>query len=109
VSAVGISLLVALGAFVAVGSAFALAAFGGYCDQVAKLQGRVEERHSHVGSDENVKNSFEREQFWNLMLGRHRLPGDPRVNQLGDRLAIGFRVLWIASFGLVACVAVMFG
>lgn len=108
-STVVIILLIALGAFVAVGSAFALAAFGRYCDQVAKLQGRVEERHNHVGSDENVKNAFERELYWNLMLGRHRLPGDLPVNQLGDRLAIGFRVLLIASMGLIVCVAVMFG
>lgn len=104
-----ITLLVALGAFVAIGSGFALAAFGRYCDRVAELQGRVQERHNHVGSDENVKNAFEREQYWNLMLGRHRLPGDPPVNRLGDRLAIGFRVLLIASLVLVVSVAVIFG
>jgi len=109
VSTFAIGLLAVLGAFVAVGSALALAAFGRYCDQVAKLQGRVQERHNHVGSDENVKNAFEREQYWNLMLGRHRLPGNPPVNQLGDRLVIGFRVLLVASLILVACVAVIFG
>jgi hypothetical protein len=104
-----IALLVVLGSFVAIGSVVALAAFSRYCDQVAKLQGRVEERHNHRGSDENVKNAFEREQYWNLMLGRHRLPGDPPVNRLGDRLSIGFRALLISSLALVVGLATIFG
>lgn len=106
--AVGVTLLVVLGAFVAIGSVLALAAFSRYCDQVAKLQGRTEERHRHQGSDENVKNAFEREQYWNLLLGKHRLPGDPPVNELGDRLAMGFRVLLVSSVVLVASLAVIF-
>jgi hypothetical protein len=108
VKAVGVTLLVVLGAFVAIGSVLALAAFSRYCDQVAKLQGRTEERHRHQGSDENVKNAFEREQYWNLLLGKHRLPGDPPVNELGDRLAMGFRVLLVSSVVLVASLAVIF-
>lgn len=104
-----VALLVALGTFVTIGSVLALAAFSSYCDQVAKLQGRIEERHSHRSADENVKNSFEREQYWKLLLGRHRLPGDPPANQLGDRLAIGFRVLLASSLALVAGLAAIFG
>lgn len=102
-------LLVILGAFIAIGNCFALAAFGRYCDRVAVLRGRVQKRHNYVGSDENVKNAFEREQYWNLILGRHRVPGDHSVNLLGDRLAIGFRVLLFASLVLVVGIAAIFG
>lgn len=102
-------LLALFGTSVMVGSIFALVAFGRYCDEIAKFYGREKERHDHWGSDENVKNTFEREQYWSLMFGRHKSQGAPSTIKLGDRLSLGFRILFVASIGFVVCFAALFG
>ncbi|MCA0177596.1 MAG: hypothetical protein LCH73_15145 [Proteobacteria bacterium] len=109
VKALVVGLLALFGASVIVGVILALIAFGRYCDEIAKYYGREQERNGHRGSDENVKNAFEREQYWNLMFGRHRSQGAPSTIKLGDRLSLGFRILFVASIGFVACFAILFG
>lgn len=100
--------LVLLAVLVAVGGVFALVAFSRYCDEVAKFYGRTKERHDHWGADENGQNAFEREQYWNLLLGRNKFSGDPAIERLGNRTANGFRMLVGASAILLVCVVGFF-
>jgi len=104
----GLALLSMFMLVVVVGGVIVVSNFGRYCTEVARLQGRSVERRAVWGADENVMNSFQREQYRKLLTGEYKALGDERLVRMADRLVISLRASQLAVVGLIVCIAVFF-
>ncbi len=79
-----------------------------YCDRMAALTGRMQERQATNGTDAGGANAFEREMRWKLIWGVPHGVTDPQLAAVGRSLAIRARLLFVAAALLVGYVAVTF-
>ena len=72
--------------------------FKTYCDDVAKATGRTEENeYRGVWTDEWGYNAFQREQWWNLLIGNFYGIADPSLLKHGRLLSRKIRLSFFAT------------
>lgn len=105
---VAIAVLIVFALFYVVFAVSTMRRLSDYCDRVAALAGRMQERKSTHRTDEGGENAYEREIRWKLLLGAPHGVTDPRLAAIGRSLTIRIRLLYVAAVLLVVGVAVTF-
>jgi hypothetical protein len=104
-----VNISVALLAFALIGfSLKAVFEFRSYCGAVAKAQGRTAEFETVYGTDENTLNSYEREQFRQLMKEDFENLDDKQLVVRGRRLATRLKLLRMLTIMFVVVVGIIY-
>lgn len=104
-----VNVFVALLAFILiVFSLMAAFEFRSYCGDVAKIQGRSAEFETVYGTDENTLNSYEREQFRQLMKGDFGNIGDKQLVAWGRRLSTRLKLLKMLTIMFIVVVGILY-